>query len=301
MLKGNKLTPILIILLLLGLVAGFFAVNSGIKSKKLSEEKEELTFQLADVMKDLETSRVTLDTMRGKNAMLDSLLSRRSQKLDSMTTVVENLLRSNRINRSELSKAQKMLAQLQEENTFYVSRIDSLYTQNVKLAELSDSLQVKLTEEIIISSQLRTENTMLSDKVAMGSLLQANNMYVTGIKTKSSGKEVETNKTKRMEQIKVCFETGENRVRDIGRVTLHLRIVNPEGVALSIQSLGSGVFIDSTSGKEIQYTKELVFNYDNTNKQVCAYWANNIFSPGKYTAEIYQDGHKLRVKEFELK
>jgi hypothetical protein len=143
---------------------------------------------------------------------------------------------------------------------------------------------------------------MLTQKVTIGSLLKPENIVATANFTKSSGKEVETAKAKKAQELKVCFDVPENKVADPGSKVMLVRIVTPEGVPLAVQDKGSGVFKSTESGQDQQYTTAATVDYKQERQSVCTNWSqNNAFEPGTYTAEIYQDGYLVGKKEFALK
>ena len=138
-------------------------------------------------------------------------------------------------------------------------------------------------------------------RMELGSLLQADELTAVGIKVKDSGVEKEIAKVKNVEKIMVCYQTGENIVREEGEVVMQLRLVSPNGESLFLEQEGSGSFTSKENGQEIRFSKAASFNFDGGNKKVCIYWSHNIAQAGTYTAEMYQEGYLLGMTNFELK
>ena len=117
---------------------------------------------------------------------------------------------------------------------------------------------------------------------------------------KDNGVEKEISKVKNVEKIMVCYQTGENKVREEGEVQMQLRILSPNGETMYLEQEGSGVFKSKENG-QLRFTKQASFPFDGSNKKICIYWSHNITQSGTYTAEIYQEGYLVGVQKFELK
>ncbi len=182
------------------------------------------------------------------------------------------------------------------------AQLDSVQRQNRILLVANDSLGRNLTEKINENTLLTSTNNTLSQKVTVASLLLPQNIDLSGIRTKSNGKQKDTEKAKKADQLKLCFEVPENHVADPGMKTLFIRIINPQGVPLAIQDRGSGVFTTVESGQESQYTTVANVDYKQQRDNVCVNWSQGTpFESGKYVAEIYQDGYLVGKKEYELR
>jgi hypothetical protein len=124
---------------------------------------------------------------------------------------------------------------------------------------------------------------------------------VVGIKAKSNGKEVETKRVKQVQQLRITFETGENKVLESGTLPLYIRIINPKGETISVADQGSGTFKAADDNSNIQFSKKADIDFQNTNKKVTVYWGSNITAEGKYKVEVYQSGYLIGRGETELK
>ena len=133
--------------------------------------------------------------------------------------------------------------------------------------------------------------------MALGSILRADGIVVTGVKFKSSGKEVIEKKAKNVQKLKICFTVLENLVVDKGLKNIYLRVLGPDK---SVLSTSSGTF--SFNGQQLPYTLKQEVNYENKKTEQCPYWEKgSAFVKGKYSVEIYTEGNKIGASEFELK
>jgi hypothetical protein len=174
----------------------------------------------------------------------------------------------------------------------YIGQIDSLNTVIVSLNNENDNLKTDITKQKRKNEDLTMDNVRLSTKVAIGAKLNAQSLFVTGIKFRSNGKEKETIRTSQIEQIKVSFTLGENYVSEKGNKEIYLKIVGPDGATIYNQLAGSGTFV--------YQNEESLFNQ--TTQNVAIYWnSGSALIAGKYKADLYCEGFKIGQTEFELK
>lgn len=103
-------------------------------------------------------------------------------------------------------------------------------------------------------------------------------------------------------QIQVCFKTTENEVTEKGVEIFYIRIINPIGEILAIESLGSGIFINKYKDEEMRFTMSKEISYDNQINEVCAFWfPGQDFIKGTYNVEIYNKGHLSGTNGFKLR
>lgn len=302
---GNKKSFYLVLIVLLILLNGFFAFNHWSTKKELQKvegERNELDSLYNYVQEELSVNELKLDSMTGKNVQLDSLLELRVAELTAAKAEIEELLRKNKLNLNEISYLKKKILKLNQDNKAYVAQIDSLNKKVLFLTGVNDSLSSDLASEKQANKLLQDERVILSEKVALGSLLRPQNVAATGVRNRGNGTEKESDRASRIDKLRFCFDVPANPVAEKGEKTILLRLLNPEGATIAIQSSGSGVFVVAETGEQMQYTTKGTFDYEGKPKSVCMYWdQTNPFSEGNYTAYFYQDGHLLKEVKFELK
>lgn len=292
---------IILILLLINLVGAYFLFKG---SKDLEAEKTEvvnLKDDLAGLQAEFNSQLTEIESLKGKNAELDALLLERENEIKGHLEEIQKWKNQSSYNKSQLNKLKDKIVEFESERIQFLSKIDDLTAQNEELIEVKQQLEKDLTSQKETTSILTEEKKYLSNKFELGSLLQADELTASGVKVKSNGAEKEVNKVKALDKILVCYQTGENKVREDGKVTMQLRLVNPKGETMFVQNQGSGTFTSKENGEEIRYSKQAEFDYDGSNKKICLDWANNITEAGMYTAEIYQEGYLVGIKKFELK
>jgi hypothetical protein len=302
--SGNKnkiFIAIIVALLAINLGVVYMLYSENKDKKDVQAAKVELDNQYQMVLEDLEARKQELDQYKGRTEELDRTIAERQAEIEQYKQEIETLLRQKKISGAELAKARQLIAQLQSENKEFMARIDSLTSANQELYSQNMQLGQELEQERSTTTQLSDEKKMLSKKVELGSLLQLGDVEVVGVRNRNSGKESTTKSIKRVEQLRISFETGDNKVLEPGNLSLFLRIINPKGETISVKDQGSGTFKLANSGDEIQYTKRADIDYRQASKKVTVYWSQNITQEGTYKVEVYQSGHLIGRGECELK
>ena len=182
----------------------------------------------------------------------------------------------------------------------YIGQIDSLNTVIVSLNNENDNLKTDITKQKRKNEDLTMDNVRLSTKVAIGAKLNAQSLFVTGVKFRSNGKEKETIRTSQIEQIKVSFTLAENYVSEKGNKEIYLKIVGPDGATVYNQLAGSGTFIFQNEESLYSSKKTIEFNQSAQNVSIYCNSGSPLIA-GKYKADLYCEGFKIGQTEFELK
>ena len=296
----DKKTFYIVLIVILILLNGFFAYNhwkARQENIRLTEEQIQLRSEYDQVTAELSKNQILLDSLKTANSEKDNALLEQQKELEDKKAQIESLLK----NKKDLDQARALIASLKKDNQKYVSRIDSLSTIVKTLTLRNDSLIAGQQTLIAEKDLLVSEKTSLAKKVELSSLLIPENVEAYGVFMKSNDREVQTNKAKKAEKLKICFDVPENRGIDAGEKAIMLRILNPQGATIAVASQGSGSFVTDT-GEEKQYTTYAFFDYKNQKQKVCTSWKQTqAFGSGTYQVIFYQNGHELGSSSFELK
>lgn len=288
------------ILLLTNIVAGYYWWNSNKDNEKITEEKSELQTEYMNVQQELSTQMSALGEMKGKNAELDSIISVREKEIKDQQAKITQLFKQKNFTASELKKAKDMIASLEMQNAGFMTKIDSLNSYADQLFIEKQGLETDLTAQKEVNTELEEKNKKLGSKVELGSLLRADELSILGVFVKNNGVERDVNRIKKIEKLKVCYQTGNNAVRETGNVSMYLRLITPSGTTLYNEANGSGMFT-SKEGEDVRYSKKAEFDFDGTNKNVCIYWTQELTESGTYKAMMYQDGFLVGESTVEFK
>lgn len=281
-------------------------VNTETKLSESERLKAELEKQYYQALQDLEKQRTD-------NKQLNDLIETQKVELKTNKDRIAKMLGDTK----NLGNAKKEMLALRGQVDGYLAEISKLKEENTMLVNtnttLSNEKQVlsvnledekKVNQElttaksVLISEKerLATENTTLTKKVNIASVVKVGNIDVNGFRVKSSGKEVDRNKAKSIDGIRICFDVTENSVTDSGVEQFYVRVINPTGETQALENLGSGIMVNQANNQEIKYTSLKGVKYENKAQNTCMNWQPNIpFQEGSYTVEVYNKGDRKSV------
>ncbi len=310
------------ILALLGLNIFMYTSNNALKSDNtvLAKETEEKAAAYEELELNFNEANAQLDEMKTNNTELNAMIDEQKEKLAAQKKKISRLIRNGRNLKKAKAEIEKMNAQLAQ----YVNEINELKAQNAQLVSANEGLtqeKAMLTSKVeeataaneslkTAKSALETEkeklsstNEVLSRKVTAASAIKAVAIDVRPVKIRKSGKEVKKRYARSIDKVNVCFTADANRVTDGGTESFYVRIINPMGETLAIESLGSGTLTSSDTGDEIRFTKKVEVQYDNkAQNDICVGWnPGTDFMKGVYEVEIYNKGYVTGRTSFKLK
>lgn len=193
---------------------------------------------------------------------------------------------------ADYNRIRRQLNALREVTQSYVHEIDSLHTvarelraENVQIKEDLRQVQQRTTE-------LVQDKQVLEGKVEQAAVLRAYQMQADAIRLRSRGREEETDRARRAEQIRLCFSLAENPIAPSGTYNLYMRIAGPDEsiLRLSDEDIYSFVFEQDT----LQYSVKGTIDYQNEEVSACLYWERMAeFEPGVYSVSLFTDNIRL--------
>jgi len=294
---SKKVIVIVVISILLGvnglLLWQFFDKKTHLEEVSMTlestlSEKESLTAEL-------QRMKVEYEKVNQENATLQTQLSAKDEEIKSKMAEIQKLINSG--DAAQLRKAREELASLRTMNESYLAQLDSLKIVNDELNSQNTTLSSDLLSERGRVQNLTQENTLLANKVAIGSVLKTINVKATGVKYKSSGKETETTRAASVSKIRVCFTILENLVANRGTKDAFIRVLSPDG---AVMTTSSETFL--YNNQATLYTTRETYEYDNKQTDLCLYWTKGSqYAKGKYNIEVYTDGSLIGSTELTLK
>jgi len=292
---------IIALLLLINGVAGYLLYNEN----KQKEEKITLVQQkdteIKGLSQQLDSASHDLESMKGKNAELDSIVAEKQALIDQTKQQLAAAQRRGNMSAAEVQKYKDLVAKFQTDNAELQKKIDELTAQNQDLTAKNLQVTHSLEVEKNTTAALTEDKKNLSKKVELGSLLHLQNLTVTGDKKKKNGKEVTEKSAKKTDYLKISFETGDNKVLEKGKVTLYIRIINPKGETIALADQGSGTLKLADGGGDVQYSRSIDMDWDQTSQKKDIEWSQNIKEPGMYKVEVYQSGYLVGNGSVDLK
>lgn len=294
---SKKVIVLIVITILLGVNAlllwQFFDKKTHLE--QVSRELDTTMAEKESLSAELQRVKTEYEKLNQENASLQNQLSAKDEEIRLKIAQIQKLIASG--DAVQLKKAKEELTALKALNQTYVLQMDSLKTANKQLTDENVSLNQNLTTVTTKVNSLTQENSLLSNKVAIASVLKTANLRAFGVRYKGSGKETETSKAKNTDRIKTCFTIMENLVVDKGPKDIFVRVLSPDG---AVMSTSSETFI--FNGQATLYTTKESIMYENRDTELCVYWEKgNTYNPGKYTIELYCENNQIGVAALELK
>jgi len=263
--------------------------------EEVSKTLESTTAERDALSAELQRVKAEFEKVNQENSSLQSLLLSKDEEIKSKMAQIRRMIESG--DAAQLKTAREELERLKSMNQVYVQDLDSLKSYNNTLASQNETLSTSLNQERDRINSLTQENSLLSNKVAVASVLKTTAFKATGIKYKSSGREIETMKASSVQKIKTCFTVLENTVANSGNKDIYMRVMSPDGVVMTASSETFTI-----NGQASLYTTKESFEYDNKEMNLCVYWEKgSAYAAGKYNIEIYCEGNLIASSAIDLK
>ncbi len=308
------------IVLLLGVI-GWQYYKSSQQQKIIDEnamELDEISQVKAELEKEYYEALADLEELRGDNTELNAMIETQKSELKKQKNQISGLIRD----RNDLAAAREEIQLLKEQAQTTLAELtqlreenEVLVANNQRLIEEKDILTDEVNKERQINDELMTvkaalveekedltkERNLLSKKVDRASVIDVTDIDVQGYKIKNNGKEVKRGSAKNVDLLKICFKANENAVADPGNEAFYVRIIDPAGTPIAVESMGSGVLMNS-QGEEVRYTKTKELMYTGTDAMSCLSWQSETeMQEGVYAVEIFNKGFIAGKSTFNLK
>lgn len=296
--KKNSGLLIFIIVILIIAVGGLIVWLIMTKSEltTLQSEKEQQKVELQNELDSLISEHNNIKEEYG--TLSDSLFVK-----DSIIQENANEIKKLLNTKWEYYKIKKKLKLLQGVAQGYVHQMDSLYNVNKALTEENIRIKEEFNYELKLNSELTRVAEDLTEMVEQASVLKAYNTTAVPMRLKSNGKEIPTDKARRLEKIKICFTLSENFIIPEGVKTLYIRIARPDKLILVKNRSDDYSF--TFQGETLQYSIMKDIEYNNIQKDVCWYWIKRYskepMMTGVYNVEIFSDDEVIGNTQFTLK
>ncbi|MEK7253230.1 MAG: hypothetical protein AAB316_00670 [Bacteroidota bacterium] len=297
------------------IIVGVLAYSNMKKTDQLetvTTEKTESTNLQTELDNQYQSAIAELESLKSDNDELNKLIEAQKDDLQKQKTRITALIKEGK----QLDQVRREIASMKTQGEQYVAEIEKLKAENTQLSEakvkltserdtLSTHIERRTKEIETLTAEkttLTAETEELSKSVKIGSVVQVRDVRVEGLKVRNNGKTDDKKRAKKVDMLKVCFTTIGNDVVAPGVEQFHVRILNPAGETLSIESLGSGKIVNEKTGEETPFTQFAETEYANDEQNLCLLWNPDIsFSSGKYIVEVYNKGFLAGKGDFELK
>lgn len=286
---------IVVVLVAAGLAYWLFTTKSDLK--ELKDEKEQIRIAMeAEIDSLLQEHEV----VKEKYGELADSLSKKDSVIKANAREIKRLLNT----QWNYVKLKKKHERLQEIAQNYVHQMDSLYTLSDSLRKENVKITKKYESQLAKTSELEKVKEQLTEKVSMAETLQTYNLSAEGIRLRWGGeKEKETDRARRVDQIKICFTLSENPILPHGNKELYIRIAQPDKLILTPSRGEDYSFM--YQGERLQYSIMKEVNYQGNAMDFCVYWKKRSedqeMMEGTYHVEIFYKDEVIGHTTFSLR
>jgi uncharacterized membrane protein len=292
--KALLIVIIILALALVGVLIWTFTMKSDLNVLLAEKEVQrvELQKELDSLMFEHEQIKIEYGSLSDSLVLKDSIIQENAEEIRKLLDT-----------QWEYYKIKKKLALLQEVSQGYVRQMDSLYRVNEALTEENAEIREDLRNARQENERISQDREVLSEKVDQASILQVYNMDAFGVRERGSGRERETDKSSRLDKIKVCFTIAENKVIEPGTKDVYIRIAQPDKLILTKDRSDEYTFM--YKGEKIQYSIKKMIDYQNTSMDLCVYWEKTSpekeMQKGVYHVEIFYMDEVIGHTQFILR
>ncbi len=291
--RSNALLLALVVLLLISNVVLLYLWSQ--KGDQVVATQQQLvatTSEKENVTKLLEDMLAQYDTLSTENEQL-------TEQMEGQKKQIEELMDKVKRGQYDVTKAKKEAETLRRIMQGYIVTIDSLNNVNKELTAENLSTKQELGEVKGQKAALETQSAEQQAVIARASVLRSTVMTAGGIFERSSGKQVDTQRANKAEQVKCCFTIGENLTAKAGGKTLYMRVISPDGSVLPAAEAENRFKFNGVEG---EFSAKRDIDYQNQPVEVCIFYkANTKMVSGQYIVEVYESGGTVGTTSFTLK
>ena len=288
--SNSSLKAIIVVLaiLLAGSLAYMYKISSDAKTTETALVKDK-----DSAMTELIQLKQKLDAAIAENTSVsDELIAEREKVVKLMAD-----LEKSKGDVASLKRIQSQYNALNAKFNALVKENGLLKDQNMTLVSKVDSLNMALGEKIRFNDTLVIQNENLAKTVEKAQRLVVMNLRTQGIKEKSSGREVVTEKARRADKLKVCFSIAQNEVAQSGDKLYYVQIIDSKNNVLGEKK------VENFGDQTLTYSFTTTVAYENKSVDICESLDNNgvDFEKGMYFVNIFDKGTLVSKTSFTLK
>ena len=303
--KSSKKNIIIGVLAAAVFCLGIYTVSDHGKSGEQIQQQQtqiaKVTDEKSSIQTNFDASLARLDSMATENKGLQGKLTASNNDITKLKTDIRSILNKKNATASELSKAKKLIDELNGRITTMEADVARLTEDNKNLSADKVALTAdkeKLTADLTTTAAAKQE---LEKKVDVASTLNASNVRVTPINIKGEGKEKETTTAKRVDKLLISFDV-DNRIAQAGSTDVFVMITGPDGQVITNDASGSGTFTTREDGEK-KFTAKVPVDVESAKKKYVEFGfvPGTSFQKGNYKVQIYQNGFLIGEGTTELK
>jgi uncharacterized protein (DUF3084 family) len=284
-----KVVIAVLALLLVGSLVYIFKMTSD--AKALQTELTGTKSEKESVLKDLEELKTRYDAAIAENtSMSDELIAEREKIVNLMSD-----LKKSKGDAASMAKYKNQYFALEAKMKTLMAENEVLKEDNAKLTVERDSTITVLGESRKYNEVLVGQNEELSKTVEIAQKLSISNLKTAAYKLRRSGKQIETEKARNADVLKISFTINENKVAKQGDKTYYVQVIDSKNNVLGEKK------IESFGANSLTYSFTSTVNYENKSVDVTQDLPGKDFAKGTYFVNVFDKGELVSKSSFSLR
>jgi uncharacterized protein (DUF3084 family) len=284
-----KVVIAVLALLLVGSLVYIFKMTSD--AKALQTELTSTKSEKESVLKDLEELKTRYDAAIAENtSMSDELIAEREKIVNLMSD-----LKKSKGDAASMAKYKNQYFALEAKMKTLMAENEVLKQDNAKLTVERDSTITVLGESRKYNEVLVGQNEELSKTVEIAQKLSISNLKTAAYKLRRSGKQIETEKARNADVLKISFTINENKVAKQGDKTYYVQVIDSKNNVLGEKK------IESFGANSLTYSFTSTVNYENKSVDVTQDLPGKDFAKGTYFVNVFDKGELVSKSSFSLR
>ena len=284
-----KVVIAVLALLLVGSLVYIFKMTSD--AKALQTELTGTKSEKESVLKDLEELKTRYDAAIAENtSMSDELIAEREKIVNLMSD-----LKKSKGDAASMAKYKNQYFALEAKMKTLMAENEVLKQDNAKLTVERDSTITVLGESRKYNEVLVGQNEQLSKTVEIAQKLSISNLKTAAYKLRRSGKQIETEKARNADVLKISFTINENKVAKQGDKTYYVQVIDSKNNVLGEKK------IESFGANSLTYSFTSTVNYENKSVDVTQDLPGKDFAKGTYFVNVFDKGELVSKSSFSLR
>ena len=196
---------------------------------------------------------------------------------------------------ASMSKYKSLYLALESKMKGLMQEVEVLKKDNAKLTTQRDSTVMVLGEAKKYNEVLVGQNEELSKTVEVASKLTVSNLKTAAYKLRSSGKQIETEKARKADVLKISFTIAENKVAKKGDKTYYVQVIDSKNNVLGEKKT------ESFGSNSLTYSFETTVKYENKSVNVTQDLPGQNFEKGTYFVNVFDKGELVSKSSFSLR
>ena len=289
--SDNRIYKVLVVVLILMLAA--LAIWSYSTFNENEDIMEALTDEKMEIQKELDNISNEYALELEKGTLLSNDLEDARERINRLVDSVDRLEGSVEL----LAKLRREFAKIKVERDELREELAVLKNENAQLVAKNDSTLQVLNTEVITSLKKSDSINMLTDNMNKAAVLMPVNFETKSYIVRSSGRQVENDRARRVDALNTCFTLPNNTLAERGVQTLYLQIINPENNVVGAKKK------IKFGDQELTYSKEVQFNYKGKELKICELidLPKDLRESGSYRINLFRDNTRLATQVVELR